>query len=589
MRRLLLLCALWFCCCISSVPVLAAPAIIRVSADKVAFYYDQFTLKADGNVRAALAPGTTITGTTLIFDLRTNRMLVAGNVRLASGSESHDGAAFAAYFDENQSFFISYAPSPQRWTYKGDDFRHPDMTAEQPSDAFNMKDFSTSVPIIVAKRVTIGTRSFMRFGSCRVAPIGGVAFYVPLPSLYVNFSKDPNLAQTTLAAANAGAKIKFTGNTNATTALALNYASTTKFGVGFEQNAIWQKGWGDLSVFPFNQASKFVSAVVADAPSQTFGVQASTLSNSYPSGSSLPSSSANFNYIQLTQSLHDAYVQLNYEFGSRDLLGQPPQPISYGVLNGNIVSLGASHPSKVQIGLNSSNLYFGQLLGASVLGGYVYNHDGDGLQQFGGVTYTTIWSPYAGLAIFTPSLALGPKTSTSPYIVLTANEQRQWNSLPHYTDQLITAATLTQPLRIGSLFAGYEVHNVKDVYANGQRLAYPVLALPEDLGYAAFDGFATFRTLSLGLVYAPNPFFALSVTANKHTDFPAPSPALFAPIQSIVLGVNPVPNYLGQPPYDLPIRFRIRVNPSLSINIENTYYFNYFGNRWNGFQVQFLP
>jgi hypothetical protein len=60
-------------------------------------------------------------------------------------------------------------------------------------------------------------------------------------------------------------------------------------------------------------------------------------------------------------------------------------------------------------------------------------------------------------------------------------------------------------------------------------------------------------------------------------------------VQPTVLGVNPLPNYLGQPPYDLPVAARIRVNRSLSINLQGTYYFNYFGTRWNGVQLQFLP
>jgi hypothetical protein len=585
MRRLVLICALLFSVWLPASAAAAPTIVIRVSANSVAFYYDKFALKADGNVRAVLPNGVVVTGQTLVMDFRNNRMLVAGAVRLQAGSQGRDGAAFSDDFDNRRAYFLSAPPSAKRSTFNGDDLTHADTTAQQPADAFAIESFALSVPTILGRRVTIGTRSFMRFGSCRVAPVGGVRFYVPLPSLYVNFSKDPNLAQTTLAAANAGAKIKFTGNTNATTALALNYASTTKFGVGFEQNAIWSKGWGALSVFPFNQSSKFFSAVVSDAPSQTFGFQASSLYNTYPSGNGLPASTAHFSYLQLTQSLHDAYLQLNYQTAPSDLLAPPPQPLSYG----SAYAIGPSHPSSVQIGLNSSTLRIGQVLDANVQGGYAYNHNGDGLQRFGGVDYTTVWSPYAGLALFTPDISFGRGGLNSPYLVLSGSDERSWNSLPHYVDQVSTQASLTKPLRIGSIVFGYGVHNVKDVYAGGQRLAYPVLSTPQDPGYAAFEGFSTFRTLLLGFVYAPNPFFALSVSGEQHTDFPAPSPTLFTPVQATVLGVNPVDNYLGQPPYSLPVRVRIRVNPSLSINVENNYYFNYFGNKWSGFQVQFLP
>jgi len=569
--------------------VAAAPAsattILRLSADNVAYYYDRFSIKADGNVRVDFGNKTVVTGQSLVMDLRANRLLVAGGVRLTAHGASHEGAAFSEFFDDDRTYFMALTPAPERWTYSGNGFDNPEIGGEQPADAFALPDFATFTPIILAKRVTVGTRSFMRFGACRVAPIGGTRLYVPFPGLYINFSNDPNLAQTTLAAANAGAKVKFTGNTNATSAIALNYASTTKFGVGFEQNVIWQKGWGDFSVFPFNQTSKFVSAVVADAPSQTFGGQASTLSNAYPSGSSLPMSSAHFNYVQLTQSLHAAYLQLNYRFGNSYLLAAPPFPSAYG----SPIRFGPSHPASVQLGLNSSSFHVVPGLEADVRGGYGYNYNGDGLQQFGGVTYATIWSPYAAVALFTPRLAFSSRDMNSAYLVVEASEQRQWNSLPHHVDQVTTGATLTQPVRAGSVSLAYDIDNVKDVYGNAQRQAYPVIVPPGDPGYAAFEGFATFRTLTLGAAYSINPFFALSVSGSNHHDFPSPSPAVFTPVQKTVLGVNPVANYLGQPPYDLPVAARIRVNRSLSINAQVTYYFNYFGNTWNNVQVQFLP
>jgi hypothetical protein len=564
----------------------AATTILKITGARLSFYSDYYALKADGDVSIALNASTHVTGQTLYLDLRQNRMIVAGAVRLSVQGVTQPGAALAVDFDQQRAYFIAFAPEPQVKTYDGLDLSKASSSAAQPAGVFEARDLSESVPVILAKKVTIGLRSYLRFGSCRVAPIGGVAAYVPLPSLYINFAKNPNLAQTTLGAATAAAAIKLTGSANAASALALSYASTTKFGVGFQQNAVWEKGWGVLSIFPINQSSPFFSAIVSQAPSQSFGLQASTLLNSYPSGGSLPASKAQFNYVQMTQSLHDAYLQLNYQFGSSDLLATPPIQGAYGLSP----RYGPTHPSSVQVGLNSSTLGIGHLLDLNARGGYVYNHNGDGLQQFGGVNYTSIWSPYAGLTLSTPRIGLRAEgIGAAPYLVLQATGQRQWNSLPHSIDQANTNATLTQPISIGSVIASYTISNVKDDYGAAQRQAYPVIAPVQDPGYAAFQGFATFRTLSLALVYAVNPYFALSVAGQQHTDFPAPSPALFTPVQPTVLGVNPLPDYLGQPPYDLPITARIRVNGSLSINVQSTYYFNYFGNTWNGVQVQFLP
>jgi len=581
--------ALVFGLVLAALAAAAAPAsattILRASADKIAFYFDRFTIKADGNVRLSLDATTDVAAQTLIIDLRSNQLIAAGGVRLNHGGLVQPGAALAIAYNDQRAYFISLSPAPERWTYEQLDFNQPKKGVPQPADAFVLPDLSDSVPIVLARKMTIGLRSFMRFGSCRVAPLGGVAIYVPLPSLYVNFSKDPNMVQTTLGAATVGAKIKLTGSTNASTALALNYSSTTKFGVGFEQNAVWQKGWGALSVFPINQKAPFFSAIVTDAPSQNFGLQASALVNSYPSGDSLPASAAQFSYFQVTQSLHDAYLQLNYQLGSSDLLAPPPIEAAYG----NAPRFGPTHPSSVQLGLSSSTFHLASVLDGYVRGGYVYNHNGDGLQQFGGVTYSTIWSPYAGLSFATPQLHLGSSGRWSPYLVLQATGQREWNSLPHHVDQAMTGATLTQPLPIGWLTAAYRISNVKDVYGAAQREAYPIVAPAEDPGYAAFQGYATLRSVSLGLVYAVTPYVALSVTGEHHDDFPLASPVLFTPVQPTVLGVNPLPNYLGQPPYDLPVAARIRVNRSLSINLQGTYYFNYFGTRWNGVQLQFLP
>ena len=563
-----------------------ATTILRITGARLAFYSDYFALTGDGDVHVDLNASTSVSGQMLYLDLRENRLIVAGGVRLSVKGATQPGAALAIDFDEQRASFIAFAPDPQLRTYRGLDISTPSSGERPAPGAFEARDLSASVPVILAKKVTIGLRSYLRFGSCRVAPIGGVAAYVPLPSLYVNFAKNPNLAQTTLGAATAAAAIKLTGSANAASALALSYASTTKFGVGFQQNAVWEKGWGVLSIFPINQSSPFFSAIVSQAPSQTFGLQASTLLNSYPSGGSLPSSSAQFSYVQMTQSLHDAYLQLNYQFGSSDLLATPPIEAAYGLSP----RYGPTHPSSAQVGLNSSMLDIGHVLDLNVRGGYVYNHNGDGLQQFGGVTYTSIWSPYAGVTLATPRIALRAEgIGAAPYLVLQATCQRQWNSLPHTIDQVNSNVTLTQPVPIGSVMVSYTISNVKDDYGAAQRQAYPVIASSQDPGYAAFQGFATFRTLTLDLVYAVNPYFALSVAGQQHTDFPAPSPVLFTPVQPSVLGVNPLPDYLGQPPYDLPIAARIRVNGSLSINVQSTYYFNYYGNTWNGVQVQFLP
>jgi hypothetical protein len=140
-----------------------------------------------------------------------------------------------------------------------------------------------------------------------------------------------------------------------------------------------------------------------------------------------------------------------------------------------------------------------------------------------------------------------------------------------------------------SAFALYDINDLSDTYRNGQRNAYPALVIPEDPGYTAFHGDATFRTLALGAVFTPGYHLAIATTFERHTDFPQPVPNVFPQPTLYVLGQNPPPFYFGEPPYDVIISTRFRVTPQLSFDLQDTYYFNFGGMTWNGFQFQVLP
>src|SRR5579875_1185252 len=120
----------------------AAPTSIDVVAQHVAFYSDRYVLAADGDVRVRLSDGTTLRGDTFTMDLKLDRYLIAGNVRLENQTQNvHDvGAAFAGFVDFDRSYFLPATPEPDRWTFYGENFKETHAGLDQPGDAFHFSD-----------------------------------------------------------------------------------------------------------------------------------------------------------------------------------------------------------------------------------------------------------------------------------------------------------------------------------------------------------------------------------------------------------------------------------------------------------------
>ncbi len=109
-------------------------------------------------------------------------------------------------------------------------------------------------------------------------------------------------------------------------------------------------------------------------------------------------------------------------------------------------------------------------------------------------------------------------------------------------------------------------------------------------GYAAFQGMATFRDLSLDVTYTNGGNVSASILARRHDDFPKPIPNYFSPPPLDVVG-NPIwgQYYLGEPPYDVTADLRVRINPHTSIDFSRAYYFNFGSRGWSPeFVIQVL-
>lgn len=569
------------------------PTLIRLSAERVQFFYDRFLLEADGSVHVHTSDGMTMTGDSFSMDLKLNRFLLAGHVHMEDPSGAQDGAAVADFIAFDRIYFVpltresqSATGIPDRWTFVAGDFAHPLKGREMPGDTFYFPDLGDAKPYIVAKSAVVGSNSFVRFGGGVFDAGEGLGTYVPVPSYYVNFSTDQHLGDNSLAGANYDATWEFAGNANAISALHFRYDTVNKTYMAFEQHLSGRKAYAIFSLNPMTRPSKFWALLLSDRPSDRTQIRSFTQLHTFQFGLRSPLESQQVTTIQATQALRGSFLQASYQFENFSLL-----PL--GCYQGHCTV--PDHPASLQLTGQTFDLplthYF---QGARIYGhlnyGFGFQHNSLGLQTVGGVNYTTIWQHQLGFGVYMPDLKFGSDLNIpTKYYAINASfeKQRQWNSSPHYTDTTQSKISLSKILDTHVLaYLDYSVQNVADIYSGGlQPIVYPSftpiingVAYP---GYAAFQGIATFRTLSLGLNYNNGGNVAFNLLLRKHQDFPAPIPFFFQFAQPDQLGNFAVQNYLGQPPYDATGDLRLRINSHMSIDIQRTYFFNYSNLRWS--------
>ncbi|HEX5275387.1 MAG TPA: pentapeptide repeat-containing protein [Candidatus Rubrimentiphilum sp.] len=569
------------------------PTLIRLSADRVQFFYDRFLVEADGNVHVRTSDGMVMSGDAFSMDLKLNRFLLAGHVHMQNPSGSQDGAAVADFLEFNRIYFVpltresqSATGIPDRWTFIDGDFADPAKGREMPGDTFYFPDLDNAKPYIIATSAVIGSHSFVRFGGGRFDAGEGLGAYVPVPSYYVNFSADQHLGDNSLAGANYDATWEFAGNANAISALHFRYDTVNKTYMAFEQHMSGKKGYAVFSLNPMTRPSKFWSLLLSDRPSDRTQIRSFTQLHTFQFGLRSPLESQQVTTIQATQALSGSFLQASYQFENFSLL-----PL--GCYQGHCTV--PDHPSSVQLmGQTFDRPLTHYFQGARIYGhlnyGFGFQHNSLGLQSVGGVNYTTIWQRQLGFGLYMPDLKFGSDLNIpTKYYALNASfdKQRQWNSTPHYTDTTQSKISLSKILDNHVLaYLDYSVENVADIYSGGlQSTIYPsftpVINGISYPGYQAFHGVATFRTLSLGLNYSNGGNVAFNLLLRKHTDFPTPIPFFFQFAQPDLLGNSAVQNYLGQPPYDVTADLRLRINQHMSIDIQRSYYFNYSNLRWS--------
>lgn len=559
----------------------AAHTLIHVQAGSVRFYYDRFLLEADGNVHVTTSDGMTMTGDAFSMDLKLNRFVLAGHVHVQDASGSQRGAALADFLDFHRIYFVPITSEPDRWTFLSGDFAHPAKGRQMPGDTFFLPDLGVAKPYLTSSGAVIESRSYLRFPASRVDIGSGMGVYVPLPTYYVNFSSDRHLAENSLSGATIDATYQAAGDANYISAIHARYDPTNKTYLSFEQHVTSPKAYAVFSVNPATRPSKFWNLILSDQPSANLQFKTFTQLHTYQYGLSEPSQSSQFTNFQAIDGRPHSTVQFSGTFDNQSLLGplpgQNPDHTFYGTLGVSSFELNRYKPVRFMYRYG-----FGLI-----------DDPFKPLQTLGGVAYNREWTHYFGLTAYTPAMDLSHHSLLTQsvkdlYLNASVDKQRTWFSAPHHVDVTVTRASLSRIMdgvrQHVTSYLDYTIENLGDYYGAQQRQAYPVITAQNGVvnpGYAAFSGFATFRTLSFGTVYTNGPDFTFSVVARKHDDFPKPVPGFFTLPPTDVFGRYIYNPYFGQPPYDITPDVRVRINPHMAIDVSRTYYFHYGGLNWS--------
>lgn len=563
---------------------------IRLHADRIAFYYDRFVVEARGNVVVRTSDGMRISGDVFSMDLKLDRFLVAGNVRLRTPSATLQGAAVSDFLSFRRVYFLPVAPAPDRWTFLDGDFSHPVPGRVMPGDAFSFADAGAGVPDIVSHDAVIGADEYIRFAGVQAHVVGALS--VPLPSYYINFAPTPALARNSLSGADADLTYQFAGNANSISALHLRYDTTNHSYASFEQHVAGEHEYAVFSINPATAPAKFWNLLTGDTMGSRFQVNTFTQLYTYQYGFGTPHASAQYTIVQASEALPRWALQAYANFTNFNLLG----PGATGTLpNGETVGE-LDHPTQLQLTASSTPVrIFGLPLYEQLLFGTGFNHDslvtapafdgGGGLQTYGGVTYTTIWDQLAGFTVSLPEVIFGNLSSGYDRYILsgTFSKQREWYSVPHHVDSTTFNATISRQItpHFGA-YAGYSVQNTGDYYLHGgYSVSTPIVNGVYDPGFEAFKGVATTRIFTFAANLTPSPEFTMSLTFQHHDDFPAPTPGVFPLPPLDPLGQFIYGNWLGQPPNQITPQIHAKLMQHLGVTIARTYYFGYQTLKWS--------
>jgi hypothetical protein len=576
-------------------------AAFSISADQVNFYSNRFIVEADGHVRVVLGDGTKITGNTFSMDLRLNRFLIAGDVKLTAGGRETDGAAFAEFFDFDRAYFVPITSEPDRWTFAEGDYAHPLLGREMPGDVFELPNLAGERNFLFAKRAVIDPNQSVRFTPASLN--FGVSF-VRFPSYFLDFSKNPNFAQNALSGADIDVPLDFAGGEHGLATLHLRYDSINHVYLAYEQHQISDNHYLVFSANPLTQPGKQYNFIGYDRISPVMQVQLTAQEFAFQHSFTQPLSASAFVSLQITEALPHSFLQLTTQSYYQSLLGQP-QGIGRDLYYGDPSHLWIpDHPAGATLQWTGFRHHLKHIpIAFQLRSSFGVNHNGistlnqnSGLISLGGVDYDTEWNHGAGITLLSDPIVLlhdRANRGRDTYLTAVFDKQRTYFSIPHHIDYTTTTVSLTKVIDRQHLtaLASYTNANIADFYGAQQSLVYPAsVAVSPATGevypqYLAFRGLSTSRSFRQQLVFTPSTAVNASISMRENDDFPIAVPG----ISTTVGNVTYFNNY-GIPPYQFTADVRFRLNSLLVLDVSRSYFFNFGGfQRWSpAFTIQFV-
>jgi len=167
-----------------------------------------------------------------------------------------------------------------------------------PGDVFYFPDLHEAHKSLTASAVVIGEHSFARFEHVG-ASLPGVS--VPLPSYYVYFGTNKNLAVNSLAGANFDGTWNATGNANSITAAHVRYDSANAGYLAFEQHLASDNAYVVLSDNPATKKIHFWDLVGGDKIGSRLQVNIFSQLEATQRWFTSPESASFVNYASATQ------------------------------------------------------------------------------------------------------------------------------------------------------------------------------------------------------------------------------------------------------------------------------------------------
>ena len=542
-------------------PLPVSNAVIRVAAEKVAYYADAATVRATGRVHVNMPDGVMIDGDEFSMNLSLKRLLVAGHVALHTPAGDFAGAAFAEFFAFRRGYFVPLDPEADRWTFLDDNYTDPHKGRVMPGDAFALPDLSAARPYVVGRSARIDPNDFAEFSPATVLLLDTVDS-APLPAYVENFSDNPDFGVNSLSGATFDAPYNFAGSANSLDTLHLRYDQTlpTKEFASVELHRLFAGGYMVASLNPATQPNKQWNLLGYAKTDARSAIAMTTQLFTTQRGLTSPSSSSGFVDLAWTRALpqSSARVEITQTYDSFVPSGPPNHPIQYG-----IAWAGFDHP------IGGSGLTYRLQSGVAV------DHDAFGVSTF---PQTTVEMEYAGATVATPVYP-GPLGTGIDAIY---QEQHEWISLQNQVDVQSSQFAIAKPLSprlfatLSAVVAGVRIQypNRVVISPSGVTGFVPTPGSPNGLpflGAVTTGDRTTSRAYALTMSWQPSIDFQLGATVQKNT---------YSPLQE--------PFVAGPPAYQLSSVARFRLTRTLYLTLGRSYYFGWAGERWSpqfSFQV----